>query len=162
MPSTRKAPVAVFIMALVIALAAFRVLPIAISSLLGVLALTSPGACGSRVSAVRDRRRGSCSIVVASIALCRALTLTGGADLLGGAFMSVAGNLSPQIVLAAVMVFLGLLTNFVSNNAAAAIGTPVALSIAEQLGAPPSRSSSLRSSAATCPSPPRWATRPTY
>ena len=50
--------------------------------------------------------------------------------------MSVASGLSPQMVLAAVMVFLGLLTNFVSNNAAAAVGTPVALAIAEQIGAP--------------------------
>ena len=53
------------------------------------------------------------------------------------AFMSVAGNLTPQLVLASVMIFLGVLTNFVSNNAAAAIGTPVALSIAQQIGAPP-------------------------
>ena len=76
-------------------------------------------------------------MVVASIALGRALTLTGAADLLGGAFMAVAGSLTPQLVLAAVMIFLGLLTNFVSNNAAAAVGTPVALAIAQQIGAPP-------------------------
>ena len=56
---------------------------------------------------------------------------------MGSAFMSVAGNLTPQLVLASVMIFLGILTNFVSNNAAAAIGTPVALSIAQQIGAPP-------------------------
>jgi di/tricarboxylate transporter len=48
----------------------------------------------------------------------------------------VAGGLSPQAVLAAVMIFLGILTNFVSNNAAAAVGTPVALAIAQQIGAP--------------------------
>jgi len=75
-------------------------------------------------------------VVVASLALGRALTATGGADVLAAAFMWVAGGLSPQAVLAAVMVFLGILTNFVSNNAAAAIGTPVALSIAQQIGAP--------------------------
>jgi di/tricarboxylate transporter len=51
--------------------------------------------------------------------------------------MAVASGLSPQAVLAAVMIFLGILTNFVSNNAAAAVGTPVALAIAQQLGAPP-------------------------
>jgi di/tricarboxylate transporter len=76
-------------------------------------------------------------VVVASLALGRSLTATGGADMLAGAFMSVAGDLSPRAVLAAVMVFLGILTNFVSNNAAAAVGTPVALSIAHQIGAPP-------------------------
>ena len=50
--------------------------------------------------------------------------------------MPVVIGLSPQAILAAVMVFLGILTNFVSNNAAAAVGTPVALSIAQQIGAP--------------------------
>jgi di/tricarboxylate transporter len=75
-------------------------------------------------------------VVVASLALGRSLTTTGGADILAGAFMSVAGSLSPQAVLAAVMIFLGILTNFVSNNAAAAVGTPVALSVAQQIGAP--------------------------
>jgi di/tricarboxylate transporter len=76
-------------------------------------------------------------VVVASLALGRALTTTGGADLLARAFVAVASDLSTQAVLAAVMIFLGLLTNFISNNAAAAIGTPVALSIAQQIGAPP-------------------------
>jgi di/tricarboxylate transporter len=57
--------------------------------------------------------------------------------MLASGFMSIASGLSTQAVLAAVMVFLGVLTNFVSNNAAAAVGTPVALAIAQQLGAPP-------------------------
>ncbi|NJD31269.1 MAG: hypothetical protein FIB04_05220 [Gammaproteobacteria bacterium] len=47
----------------------------------------------------------------------------------------VADGLSLQAVLAAVMIFLGLRTNFVSNSAAAAIGMPVALSIAMPRGA---------------------------
>jgi di/tricarboxylate transporter len=40
-------------------------------------------------------------------------------------------------VLAALMGLMGLLTNFVSNNAAAAIGTPLAVEIARSLGLPP-------------------------
>jgi di/tricarboxylate transporter len=76
-------------------------------------------------------------IVVASLALGRSLTATGGADLLASFFLGMASQLSTQAVLAAVMIFLGILTNFVSNNAAAAIGTPVAIAIAQQIGAPP-------------------------
>ena len=136
LPRTRKAPIAVLIMASVVLLAAFGVLPISIASLIGVLALILTGSLkfeglGRGISAE------VVLVVVASLALGRALTATGGADLLAGAFMSVASELSPQVVLGAVMVFLGILTNFVSNNAAAAIGTPVALSIAQQIGAPP-------------------------
>jgi di/tricarboxylate transporter len=136
LPRTKKAPIAVLIMATAVALSAFKVLPIAISSLLGVLALIVTG-CLRFEGLGRGISADVVLVVVASIALGRALTLTGGADMLGGAFMTVAGDLSPQVVLAAVMIFLGLLTNFVSNNAAAAIGTPVALAIAQQIGAPP-------------------------
>jgi len=136
LPRTRKAPVAVLIMAAVVLLAAFTVLPISIASLLGVLALILTG-CLKFEGLGRGISAEVVLVVVASLALGRALTATGGAALLAGAFMSVASELSPQVVLAAVMVFLGILTNFVSNNAAAAIGTPVALAIAQQLGAPP-------------------------
>ena len=136
LPRTRKAPIAVLIMAAVVLLAALGVLPISIASLLGVLALILTG-CLKFEGLGRGISAEVVLVVVASLALGRALTATGGAGLLAGAFMSVASELSPQVVLAAVMIFLGILTNFVSNNAAAAIGTPVALSIAQQLGAPP-------------------------
>ena len=39
-------------------------------------------------------------------------------------------------VLAAIMLFVTLLTNFASNASAAAVGTPIAFSIAEQLSIP--------------------------
>ena len=136
LPRTRKAPLAILIMAAVVLLAAFRVLPIAMSSLLGVLALILTG-CLKFEGLGRGISAEVVLVVVASLALGRSLTATGGADILADAFMSVASGLSTQVVLAAVMVFLGLLTNFVSNNAAAAVGTPVALAIAQQLGAPP-------------------------
>jgi di/tricarboxylate transporter len=136
LPRTRKAPVAILIMAAVVLLAAFRVLPIAMSALLGVLALILTG-CLKFEGLGRGISAEVVLVVVASLALGRSLTATGGADILADAFMSVANGLSTQVVLAAVMVFLGLLTNFVSNNAAAAVGTPVALAIAQQLGAPP-------------------------
>ena len=136
LPRTRKAPVAVLIMATAVTLAAFRVLPISMSALLGVLALLVTG-CLKFEGLGRGISAEVVLVVVASLALGRSLTATGGADILAGAFMSVAGDLSPRAVLAAVMVFLGILTNFVSNNAAAAVGTPVALSIAHQIGAPP-------------------------
>jgi len=117
-------------------LAAFGILPIAITSLLGVVALLLTG-CLRFEGLGRGISADVVLVVVASLALGRALTATGGADILASAFMSVASGLSMQAVLASVMIFLGLLTNFVSNNAAAAIGTPVALSIAQQIGAPP-------------------------
>jgi di/tricarboxylate transporter len=43
---------------------------------------------------------------------------------------------SPAGQIAAFMMFSALLTNFVSNSAAAAVGTPIAVATATQLGAP--------------------------
>ena len=135
LPRTRKAPLAILIMASVVLLAAFGVLPVSMASLLGVLALLLTG-CLKFEGLGRGISAEVVLIVVASLALGRALTATGGADILAAGFMTVASGLSTQAVLAAVMVFLGILTNFVSNNAAAAVGTPVALAIAQQIGAP--------------------------
>ena len=139
LPRTRKAPIAIAIMVTVIVTAAMNVLPISLAAVLGVLALLVTG-CLEFDGLGRGISAEVVLIVVSSLALGRALTVTGGAQLLAGAFMSMAANLSPQLVLAAVMAFLGLLTNFVSNSAAAAVGTPVALAIAQQIGARPSRS----------------------
>jgi di/tricarboxylate transporter len=136
LPRTRKAWLAVAIMVAVVALAGLRVLPIAISSLVGVLALLL-----TRTLRFEGLGRGISAevvlVVVASLALGRALSETGGAGYIAELFTLAASGLSTQLVLACVMIFLGVLTNFVSNAAAAAIGTPVALSIAQQIGAPP-------------------------
>jgi di/tricarboxylate transporter len=50
--------------------------------------------------------------------------------------LAVAGDIGPHWMLALLMVTMGAITNFVSNNAAAAIGTPLAIALAGQLGVP--------------------------
>jgi di/tricarboxylate transporter len=42
----------------------------------------------------------------------------------------------PAGIIAAMMAFAALLTNFSSNTAAAAVGTPIAFSLAQQVGVP--------------------------
>ena len=62
---------------------------------------------------------------------------TGGAQYIAEVFLYMAQSLPTSGVLAALMLLLAILTNIVSNNAAAVIGTPIAISVATQLGAPP-------------------------
>jgi di/tricarboxylate transporter len=76
-------------------------------------------------------------IVVASLALGDALMKTGGAEYIAQVFVAASSNLPPSGVLSALMLLLALLTNVVSNNAAAVIGTPIAISVARQLNLPP-------------------------
>lgn len=76
-------------------------------------------------------------IVVASLALGMALLKTGGAEYLAQVFLSLTEGASPTALLSSLMLLLAILTNVVSNNAAAVIGTPIAISIAQQLSLPP-------------------------
>jgi di/tricarboxylate transporter len=75
-------------------------------------------------------------IVAASLGLGIALLKTGGADYLARLFVTVTGGASPLFVISGLMLLMGVLTNIVSNNAAAVIGTPIAVSIAAQMGQP--------------------------
>ena len=65
-----------------------------------------------------------------------ALLKTGGSDYLAQLFVYVTFGAPPTVVLGSLMLMMGILTNIVSNNAAAVIGTPIAIGIAQSLGLP--------------------------
>jgi di/tricarboxylate transporter len=75
-------------------------------------------------------------IVVASLALGSALELTGGTKFLAQGFLAIFQDASGAVILSALMGLMAILTNVVSNNAAAVIGTPIAAHIATHLGLP--------------------------
>jgi len=136
LPHSKRAPLALAIMAVVVLSAMTKIAPIAISALAGVLLMLA-----TRCLDWREVGRALSSkvilLVVSSLALGAALTATGGTDFLAARYLAVAGDLSPTAVLSTLMLLVALLTNFVSNSAAAAIGTPIAASIALQLGVSP-------------------------
>lgn len=135
LPRTRKAPVALGIMLSVIALAAFGVLPIHISALLGCFALIITR-CLSWRDATQALSVQVIMIIVASLALGMALMKTGGADYVAQVFLYSTRGFSASMVLGLLMLMMAVLTNIVSNNAAAVVGTPIAISIAMELGLP--------------------------
>ncbi|NJO34287.1 MAG: SLC13 family permease, partial [Rhodospirillales bacterium] len=59
------------------------------------------------------------------------------AEWLGGVLAFGLQVFPPAGILAAMMAFAALLTNFSSNTAAAAVGTPIAFSLAQKVGVPP-------------------------
>ena len=75
-------------------------------------------------------------LVAASLALGKLVLVTGAAQWLGELLAVGLQYLPAAGVLAAIMVFVTLLTNFASNATAAAVGTPIAFSLAQQLGMP--------------------------
>ena len=111
-------------------------LPIAISALAGAILMFVTGC----VKFDRVGRALSAKVIVliaASLAIGRVIDESGAAAWLGQALSLGLAYLPPALVLSAIMLFVALVTNFASNATAATIGTPIAYSIAMQLGLPP-------------------------
>ncbi|MCK7504775.1 MAG: SLC13 family permease [Desulfobacterales bacterium] len=120
----------------VVITAAAGILPIAISASCGALVMILTG-CLTWRDATRALSVQVIMIVAASLALGAAMLKTGAADYLARCFLAVMGEANPRLILAGLMLLLAILTNVVSNNAAAVIGTPIGISIARQLGSEP-------------------------
>jgi di/tricarboxylate transporter len=135
LPSTKKAPIALATMLGVVALAALDIMPIEISAILGFTALIITG-CLNWKDAMSALSTQVILIIVSSLAMGAALLKTGGADYLAKLFVYITFGAPPSVVLGGLMLMMGILTNIVSNNAAAVIGTPIAIGIAQRLGMP--------------------------
>lgn len=136
MPRSAKALLALAIMIGAVALASVGLVPIAISSLGGAVLMFVTGC----VKFERVGRALSAQVIVlvaASIALGKLVLVSGAAQWLGEVLAIGMVYLPAAGVLAAIMVFVTLLTNFASNATAAAVGTPIAFSLAQTLGLPP-------------------------
>ncbi|MEE9595210.1 MAG: SLC13 family permease [Acidiferrobacterales bacterium] len=135
LPHSAKAPLALAIMAGIVLAAAVGLLPIAISAVFGVLLMIISGCLDWR-NATRALSVPVIMIVVASLALGAALLKTGGAEYLAQIFVAIVAGAPPSVILSGLILLMALLTNIVSNNAAAVIGTPIAISMANQLNLP--------------------------
>nr|WP_170003002.1 SLC13 family permease [Pseudopontixanthobacter vadosimaris] len=135
LPRRSKALLAGGIMLGSVGAASIGLLPIAVSALAGAILMFVTGC----VKFDRVGRALSAKVIVlvaASIAIGRIVSDSGAADWLGLVLSSGLQFLAPAAVLAAIMLFVTLLTNFASNATAATVGTPIAFSIADTLGLP--------------------------
>lgn len=135
LPRRSKALLSAAIMFASIFTASIGLLPIAISALAGAIMMFVTGC----VKFDRVGRALSAKVIVlvaASIAIGRIIDESGAAAWLGDAMSMGLQFLPPAAVLAAIMLFVTVLTNFASNATAATVGTPIAFNIANQLGLP--------------------------
>ncbi|MCB1863858.1 MAG: SLC13 family permease [Chromatiales bacterium] len=136
LPRSRRAPIAAAIMIGIVAAAAFGLLSIAVAAVVGVLLMLITR-CLSWPDVGRALSPAVILIIVASLALGIAMTRTGATRYLAEQLVIVMQGASPAVLLSALMLLMALVTNVVSNNAAAVIGTPIAISIANDLALPP-------------------------
>lgn len=136
LPDTRRAPLALGIMAGVVVAAAAGLLPIGVAALGGIVLMLVTG-CLNWQQAVKGLSVQVVMIIVTSLALGTALITTGGADYVARLFVVASTGLSPTMMLAGLMLLMAVMTNILSNNAAGIIGTPIAIGIAKQLSLAP-------------------------
>ncbi len=135
LPRRSKALLSGAIMVGSVGTASIGLFPIAISALAGAILMFVTGC----VKFDRVGRALSAKVIVlvaASIAVGKIILDSGAAAWLGEIMSIGLQFLPPAMVLAAIMLFVTLLTNFASNATAATVGTPIAFNIASQLGLP--------------------------
>ena len=131
-----KAPLAIGILVAVVGLAAFDILPILVAALLGCVALVM-----TRILQPEDVYRAINWQVIFLLAgvlpLGVAMHTSGAAGWLAEQTVALVGDLGPVAVLAAFYLLTAIMTETMSNAAAAVLLAPIAISTAEQIGVGP-------------------------
>lgn len=136
LPRPANAGLALVIMAGVVVAAATGLTRISIAAVTGVaLMIATRCLTWNDVRDAIDRR--IVLVVVASLALGLALIVTGAAEYIARLYVGIAGDLPVAVILSGMILIMALLTEVATNNAVAVLGTPIAISIANVLGAPP-------------------------
>ncbi|WP_394347536.1 SLC13 family permease [Natronomonas salsuginis] len=133
---TTRIPIALGIVAGVIALAALDIVPILVSALGGVVAMVATG-CVEPNEVYSSVDWSVIFLLAGLIPLGVAMERTGAAEWLASVVVLAGSGLSPIAFLALFYLFTALVTNVVSNNASVVLMIPVAVDAAQAIGADP-------------------------
>lgn len=136
MPETEKAPAAMFIFAAVILLVSFNVLSLPVAVMLGAL-LAFITRCITPTEAYRRVNWNAWLLIASMLALGQAMEASGLANLVANQIVNLVGPAHPTLLLAAFFFLSLLLTQPMSNQAAAVVVIPIAIQTATQLGLNP-------------------------
>lgn len=126
-----RAPLALSIMAVMLVLTVFDVLPILQASILAAIVMMLTG-CLTLEGAQKDIDFNVLLVIACAFALGASVEKVGLADVIAKQALSVAGS-DPWLLLAIVYVTTVLVTEVITNNAAAILMFPIALSSAQAL-----------------------------
>jgi di/tricarboxylate transporter len=147
--NTRRAPIAIAIFVGVLLAASLNILSIPVAVLLGA-ALTFVTKCITPQEAYRQIEWTIIILVGSMLALGVAMETTGTADYLAGLVVGLAGDIGGIGLLTLFFVLAVLLTQPMSNQAAAIVLIPVAIQTANQLGLNPRTFAMMIAVAASC------------
>ncbi|RUT32409.1 SLC13 family permease [Arsenicitalea aurantiaca] len=135
-PARHRAPLAVGVLALVVVLMVWGIVPNVQAALLGCL-LLGLFRCIDMAGAYRSIHWQSLILIVGMLPFSLALQRTGGVEIAAQALLGALDGASPRLVLTAIFAVTGLLGLFISNTATAVLMAPVALAVASALDASP-------------------------
>ena len=136
LPAAKRAPYAVLTLIVVIVLMATGAVPNVQAALIGCL-MMGLFRCIDLDGAYRAIQMKSLIMIVGMMPFALALDRTGGVDLAADFLVGVLGNSSAHLILAVLFAITVLLGMFIVNTANAVLLIPLALAIAEELGASP-------------------------
>jgi di/tricarboxylate transporter len=131
-----KAPLVLAILAAVVGLAAFNVLPILVTALLGCAAMVLTR-CLRLDEAYGAINWQVIFLLGGILPLGIAMQKTGAAGFVAENAVAMVGDMGPVAVLAVIYLMTSIMTDCMSNNAAAVLLAPIAISTAEQVGINP-------------------------
>lgn len=148
-PKRKRAPIAIGIFVGALALGTFNVLPLHIAAILGAVVAFATR-CITPEEAYREVEWKVIVLIGSMLALGLAMEKTGTAKFLAGLLVDAGGGFGPRFLLAGFFVLTVLLTQPMSNQAAAVVIIPVALETASQLGVNPRPFAMMVAVAASC------------
>ena len=135
-PAARRAPFALFSLAITVGLMIGGVVPNVVAALIGCM-LMGAFRCIDMNGAYRAIHWQSLILIVGMLPFALALQKTGGIALIVDALLGVTGTASPRLVLASLFALTALVGLFISNTATAVLMAPVGIGLAAQLGVSP-------------------------
>jgi len=136
LPARRRAPVAVGILVLMIAVMAFELLPNSATVLIAAMAMVA-GGCVKLDAIYRVISWKTLVLIAGMLPLATALTKTGATVLMANELVGALGSLGPIAMLAVLFMVTAVVGLFISNSATAVLIAPIAIQAALSLHVSP-------------------------
>lgn len=135
-PTFRKAPIALGILAMLVAVSVLELIPLTITVICAALAAVF-SRCMTMEDAYRSIHWNSIVLIAGLLPMADALEKTGGTDLIVDALMGALGAAPHSVMFTALFFITALIGLFLSNTASAVLLAPIAITAAEMQGVSP-------------------------
>jgi len=132
-----KAPVAAAIMASMVALMAFNVVPAVLAVLMAAVGMILTGCFRNAEEAYKTINWESIVLIGAMLPMSLAIEKTGASTAISKGLVEGLGSFGPMVLMAGIYFATSLLTLFISNTATAVLFAPIALHSAVEIGVSP-------------------------